>query len=61
MMRKVRRTIQPFQQLCNAHGLQLVIQDVFYLKSGELSCYSSANETDLGDLEITKKMMRLMN
>ena len=56
MMRKVGRIIQPFQQLCYAHGLQLVIQDVFYSKShntGELSYYSSANETDEeGDLEI---------
>ena len=56
MMRKVGRIIQPFQQLYYAHGLQLVIQDVFYSKfhnTGELSYYSSANETDEeGDLEI---------
>ena len=30
MMRKLGRIIQPFQQLCYAHGLQLVIQDIFY-------------------------------
>ncbi|KAI6646393.1 hypothetical protein LOD99_12515 [Oopsacas minuta] len=56
MMREVGRIIQPFQQLCYAHGLQLVIQDVFYSNShntGELSYYSSANETDEeGDLVI---------
>ena len=30
MMKKLGRLVSPFQQLCYAHGLQLVIQDVFY-------------------------------
>ena len=30
MMKKLGRITPPFQQLCYAHGLQLVIQDVFY-------------------------------
>lgn len=30
MMEKLGRLVSPFQQLCYAHGLQLVIQDVFY-------------------------------
>ena len=30
MVRKLGRIIPPFQQLCYAHGLQLVIQDILY-------------------------------
>ncbi|KAI6648647.1 hypothetical protein LOD99_8004 [Oopsacas minuta] len=30
MMKKLVRIIPPFQQLCYAHGLQLVLQDIFY-------------------------------
>ena len=56
MMRKPGRIISPFQQLCYAHGLQLVIQDVFYAQSRnseELSYHSSTSETDEeDDLEI---------
>ena len=49
MMRKLGRIIPPFQQLCYAHGLQLAIQDVFYVQScntEELTYHSDVIETD---------------
>ena len=52
MMRKLGRIIPPFQQLCYAHGLQLAIQDVFYVQScntEELSYHSDVIETDEDD------------
>ena len=52
MMRKLGRIIPPFQQLCYAHGLQLAIQDVFYVQScntEELSYHSDVIETDEND------------
>ena len=51
MMKKLGRIIPPFQQLCYAHGLQLVIQDVFYTQSHteELFYHSSTSETDEDD------------
>ena len=46
MMKKLRRLIPSLQQLCYTHGLQLVIQDIFYQKQSssmqEIICtYSS--------------------
>ena len=52
MMKKLGSLIPPFQQLCNSHGLQLVIQDVLYLQTHnteKLFYYSSTSETDAED------------
>ena len=58
MMRKLGKLIPTLQQLCYAHGLQLVIQDIFYqkpIKSTENSLdYSS--ETDEYDEEVSSEM-----
>ena len=48
MMKKLGRISPPFQQLCYAHGLQLVIQDVFY-------CKQSTNTSELYDTSETEE------
>ena len=48
MMKKMGKIIPTSQQLCYAHGLQLVIQEIFYqkqLSETEEIC-SSTSETD---------------
>ena len=53
MMKKLGRIIPNYQQLCYAHGLQLVIQDVFYQKQPKApedqEVWSSTSETDNED------------
>ena len=48
MMKKLGGIISTCQQLCYAHGLQLVIQDVFYQKQpkGTDEICSSTSETN---------------
>ena len=51
MMKKLGRITPPFQQLCYAHGLQLVIQDVFYrnqsTSTSELYYISGTDEDEI--------------
>ena len=51
MMKKLGWMIPPFQQFCYAHGLQLVIQDLFCTQSHNTLpfYYSSTSETDEKD------------
>ena len=51
MMKKVGRLLPKIHQLCYAHGLQLVIHDIFYQKHTTLSEIDSnySNETDESD------------
>ena len=53
MMKKVGRLLPTIHQLCYAHGLQLVIHDIFYQKQTTLSEINSnyPNETDESDAE----------
>ena len=54
MMKKLGRIIPNCQQLCYAHGLQLVIQDVLYQKKPketEEICFSTS-ETEDEDMEM---------
>ena len=50
MMQELVRLVPSLQQLCYAHGLQLVIQDLFYKKQSsslpEIFVYSSEYEED---------------
>ena len=46
MMKKLGRSIASLHQLCYAHGLQLVIQDIFYQKHNEdTAIYSDGSGT----------------
>ena len=51
MMKKLGRITPPFQQLCYAHGLQLVIHDVFYrnqsTSTSELYYISGTDEDEI--------------
>ena len=53
MMKKLGRIIPNYQQICYAHGFQLVIQDVFYQKQPKAQedeeVWSSTSETDNED------------
>ena len=53
MMKKVGRLLPTIHQLCYAHGLQLVIHDIFYQKQTTLSeinsNYPNENESDAED------------
>ncbi|KAI6651928.1 hypothetical protein LOD99_4807 [Oopsacas minuta] len=53
MMKKVGRLLSTIHQLCYAHGLQLVIHDIFYQKQTTLSEINSnySIETDESDAE----------
>ena len=71
MMRKVGRLLPTLHQLCHAHGLQLVIHDIFYQKQTTQSEYeinsNYSTETEeydeLGDkngLDIVEQYNALM-
>ena len=47
MMENLGRSIASLHQLCYAHGLQLVIQDIFYQKHNEdIAIFSDGSGTD---------------
>ncbi|CAH2095899.1 unnamed protein product [Euphydryas editha] len=49
VMKKVGRLIEPLQQLCYAHGVQLGITDVIYKNNAE-----SNEEEEIEELELNK-------
>ena len=63
MMKKLGRIILPFQQLCYAHGLQLVIQSIFYRskpKTQELITSTTDSDEEEVSLDIDEESKGLI-